>query len=183
MIEDAFEDVLVAAQGGDELAFAHLWRSINPRLVRYLRTLTPATAGDVASETWIQVIRNLSKFAGDELAFRGWIFTIARNKVTDAQRRDRRRPRTTSADALDTFAAPDDTALWAMDNLSTDSALALIAVLPRDQAEVILLRVVAGLDVASVARILGKTPGAVRVNGHRGLRRLQQLVGRPPVSL
>ena len=81
------------------------------------------------------------------------------------------------------FAAPDDTALLAMDNLSTDSALALIAVLPRDQAEVILLRVVAGLDVATVARILGKTPGAVRVNGHRGLRRLQQLVGRPPVSL
>ncbi len=183
MVEDTFEHVLVAAQGGDELAFAHLWRAVNPRLVRYLRTLTPGTAADVASETWIQVIRNLSKFAGDELAFRGWIFTIARNKVTDGQRRDRRRPRTTGADPLDTFAAPDDTALLAMDNLSTDSALALIAVLPRDQAEVILLRVVAGLDVASVARILGKTPGAVRVNGHRGLRRLQQLVGRPPVSL
>ncbi len=183
MTEAPFDDVLVAAQGGDEFAFAQLWRSVNPRLVRYLRTLTPSNAADVASETWIQVIRNLSKFAGDEPAFRGWIFTIARNKVTDAQRHDRRRPRTTGDTALDAMAAPDDTALLAMENLTTDSALALIAVLPRDQAEVILLRVVAGLDVATVARILGKTSGAVRVNGHRGLRRLQQLVGRPPVSL
>jgi DNA-directed RNA polymerase specialized sigma24 family protein len=57
MIEDTFDDVLVAAQGGDELAFAHLWRSVNPRLVGYLRTLAPTTAADVASETWIQVIR------------------------------------------------------------------------------------------------------------------------------
>jgi RNA polymerase sigma-70 factor (ECF subfamily) len=44
--------------------------------------------------------------------------------------------------------------------------------LPRDQAEVVLLRVVAGLDVAQVATITGKRPGTVRVVAHRALRRL-----------
>jgi RNA polymerase sigma-70 factor (ECF subfamily) len=57
---------------------------------------------------------------------------------------------------------------------STRTALALIAELPRDQAEVVALRVLGGLDVAEVARILGKRPGAVRVLAHRGLRRLAQ---------
>jgi RNA polymerase sigma-70 factor (ECF subfamily) len=184
MSDAVFEDVLLAAQAGDENAFAQLWRTLNPPVVRYLRTLAPSSASDLASETWVQVIRNLSKFSGGEPAFRAWVFTIARNKVVDAARHDRRRPQSSIDEAaLDRLASPDDTAQLAMDNLSTDAALALIASLPRDQAEVIMLRVVAGLDAAAVGVILGKSAGAVRVTAHRGLRCLQELVGRPPVSM
>jgi RNA polymerase sigma-70 factor (ECF subfamily) len=184
MSDDVFEDVLLAAQAGDENAFAQLWRSLNPFVVRYLRTIAPSSAADLASETWVQVIRNLSKFAGGEPAFRAWVFTIARNKVLDAARHDKRRPTLSTDDtALDRLASLDDTAQLAMDNLSTDAALALIASLPRDQAEVIMLRVVAGLDATAVGVILGKSPGAVRIAAHRGLRRLQELVGRPAVAL
>jgi RNA polymerase sigma-70 factor (ECF subfamily) len=59
---------------------------------------------------------------------------------------------------------------------STRAALALLAELPPDQAEVVVLRVVGGLEVAEVARIVGKRPGAVRVLAHRGLRRLAERV-------
>jgi RNA polymerase sigma-70 factor (ECF subfamily) len=59
---------------------------------------------------------------------------------------------------------------------STEAALALIAQLPRQQAEVVLLRHVAGLDVAHTARVLGRRAGAVRVADHRGLRRLAELL-------
>jgi RNA polymerase sigma-70 factor (ECF subfamily) len=52
----------------------------------------------------------------------------------------------------------------------------LIARLPADHAEIVLLRVLGGLDVAEVASIVGKTPGAVRVASHRALRRLAQLL-------
>jgi RNA polymerase sigma-70 factor (ECF subfamily) len=48
----------------------------------------------------------------------------------------------------------------------------MIATLPPDQAEAILLRVVAGLDVAQVADVMGRSPGAVRVLTHRGLKTL-----------
>jgi RNA polymerase sigma-70 factor, ECF subfamily len=184
MSDAVFGDVLLAAQAGDENAFAQLWRTLNPPVVRYLRTIAPSSAADLASETWVQVIRNLSKFAGGEPAFRAWVFTIARNKVLDAARHDRRRPRpSTDETALDRLPSSDDTAQLAMDNLSTDAALALIASLPRDQAEVIMLRVVAGLDAAAVGVILGKSAGAVRVTAHRGLRRLQELIGRNAVTL
>ncbi len=66
----------------------------------------------------------------------------------------------------------DDTAAAALDNISAQAAVELIATLPRFQAEVIVLRVIAGLDVRQVARIVGKRPGAVRVAAHRGLREL-----------
>lgn len=184
MTDDVFERVLGAAQSGDEVAFGQLWRDLNPRVLRYLRTLAPSSAADLASETWLQVIKSLPRFSGEEPAFRAWVFTIARSKVVDAHRRDRRRPQTTTNEAaLEALVSPDDTALLALERLTTDSALALIASLPKDQAEVIMLRVVAGLDVATVAKLMGKSPGAIRVAAHRALRCLQELLTRPPVTL
>jgi RNA polymerase sigma-70 factor (ECF subfamily) len=72
--------------------------------------------------------------------------------------------------------ARDDTAASALEELSTAAALSLVRRLPPDQAEVISLRVLAGLDVTHVAMVTGKRPGTVRVLAHRGLRRLAALL-------
>jgi DNA-binding NarL/FixJ family response regulator len=70
----------------------------------------------------------------------------------------------------------------ALEAISTQAALALLSVPPREQAEIILLRVVAGLSVEDVARMVGKKPGAVRVAAHRALRRLAAMVDRADVT-
>ena len=67
--------------------------------------------------------------------------------------------------------------------MDTQAALALVAQLSPLQAEVIALRVMAGLDVEAVARLVGRSPGAVRVAAHRGLRRLAQILVRQGVTL
>ena len=48
-------------------------------------------AEDLAAETWLAVARGLPRFRGDEAAFRGWLFTIARNRLIEHRRRDARR--------------------------------------------------------------------------------------------
>ena len=58
--------------------------------------------------------------------------------------------------------------------LSTRQAVALVRGLSKDQAEVVALRVIAGLDTDAVARMLGKSPGAIRVTLHRGLKALSK---------
>ena len=68
--------------------------------------------------------------------------------------------------------AADDTVAAALEDISTEAALAFIATLPRDQAEIIVLRVVVGLEATQVAKIVGKSAGAVRIAAHRGLRTL-----------
>jgi len=78
---------------------------------------------------------------------------------------------------LTDLAAPDDPAATAMDGFSTRAALAVVATLPADQAEAVMLRVVAGLGVDRVAAIMDKRPGTVRVLTHRGLRRLAERLG------
>jgi len=76
-----------------------------------------------------------------------------------------------------------DAADLAMEHLGTRSAMAMLANLPSLQAEVILLRVVAGLDTDIVARLVKRSPGAVRVAAHRGLRRLAQIAAEAGVTL
>ena len=165
--------MLRAAASGDEGAFAQLWRDAHPPLLRYLRLVAGGAAEDVASEVWLEVARKLGRFRGGEPAFRVWLFTLARRRVIDLRRPGSRRAvRLTGEEGKLERPATDDTATEALDNLTTEAALALIATLPQQQAEVIILRVVAGLEVAQVARIVGKHPGAVRAAAHRGLRAL-----------
>ena len=182
VIGAAFGVTLASAQGGDETAFACLFRDIQPTLLRYLHVITPE-AEDVAGDTWLQVVKGLPRFRGGEEAFRAWLFTIARHRAVDAGRSRSRRSDVplSLAEVAEQPLAPDAAEL-ALEAISTRSVMALIKSLPRDHAEIIMLRVVAGLDAADVARIVGKTPGAVRVTAHRALRRLSSLAERAGVT-
>jgi RNA polymerase sigma-70 factor (ECF subfamily) len=177
MIGASFPAVLAAAVGGDEAAFAVLWRDLQPALLRYLRVVAAPVAEDLASETWLEVARGLGRFKGEEAGFRAWVFTVARHRMVDWRRWETRHPAAPlPPDAVPELPGLGDAADTALEAISTRAALALIAVLPPDQAEVVTLRVVAGLDVAHVAAIVGKRTGAVRVLCHRGLRRLAELL-------
>jgi RNA polymerase sigma-70 factor, ECF subfamily len=183
VVGDDFARVLADAQGGSEDQFAVLWRDANPALLRYLRVLAQDNAEDIAAETWVHVIRGLPRFIGDEAAWRAWLFTTARRRLIDQARVRKRHP----AEPLDDVSAAEmprspDAAQIALENLATESAIALLSQLPQPQAEVIMLRVVAGLDTEAVAALLGKTPGNIRVMAHRGLKKLEDLLGRAGVT-
>jgi RNA polymerase sigma-70 factor (ECF subfamily) len=166
---------VASACAGDEAAFVVVFREVQPRLLRYLRTLCGADAEDIAAEAWVQVVRGLSGFSGDMAGFRGWVFTIAHARMVDSWRASSRRPETVT-DTLPDRASAVNVPLAAEEIISTEAALELIRELPDAQAEVLLLRVVAGLDVASTAEVLGRTPNHVRVLAHRGLRALAAMV-------
>jgi RNA polymerase sigma-70 factor (ECF subfamily) len=167
------------AQNGDEQAFRTLFESLQPGLLRYLYVLVGEDAEDVASETWLQISRDLPSFEGDSDGFRGWIATVGRNRAMDHLRHQRRRPRgDVPVEYLTGLPAREDTAGDALSRITTGTALSLIARLPRDQAEAVLLRVVMDLDADSAARVLGKRSGAVRMAAHRGLRRLATMLER-----
>ncbi|GAA4684199.1 RNA polymerase sigma factor [Phytohabitans rumicis] len=173
--DEELASALTAAIQGDSAAFAVLWRALQPALLRYLRVIVGEAAEDVASETWLQAARDLRRFSGPPHVFRVWLFTIARNRAIDERRRARRRPEEPrDLSDRDVFAVQPDIAHDVIQRSETDWALAVIASLPKDQAEAVTLRVVAGLDVAQTAKVLGKRPGAVRIAAMRGLRRLAE---------
>jgi RNA polymerase sigma-70 factor (ECF subfamily) len=113
----------------------------------------------------LRYLNALAPGAGEDLASETWLRVVGRLGRFSGDERD--------------LPAPDDPASAALEAISSRAAVALIATLPPDQAEVVLLRVVAGLEVAEVAAITGKRPGHVRVLAHRALRRLAARLDAP----
>ena len=171
-------DVVQRMLAGDEHAFRLLYRSVQPGLLRYLAYLVgPADAEDVAAEAWAQAVRDLGSFSGSADGFRGWITTIGRHRAMDLIRSRTRRPVSdVTEEELEQVPHREATESEALSLVSTAEALALIATLPPDQAEAVLLRAVVGLDAKAAGRVLGKRPGAVRTAAYRGLRALQRRI-------
>jgi RNA polymerase sigma-70 factor (ECF subfamily) len=183
-VEPDFDAVLAAARAGEEWAVAVLYRELHPRLARYLRARASHVADDLEGEVWLAIATRLHRFEGDEVAFRAWGFSIARRRLADHRRRAaRRRTDVVPAEELDRADHLADPAGVVLDQLAGDEAAAFVTrVLPPEQAEVVLLRVVAGLDVEQVAALLGKRPGTIRVMQHRGLKRLEKVLVRLRVT-
>src|SRR4051794_40874464 len=180
MSDDTFPQTLAAAQQGDEAAFTALFRDAQPMLLRYLRVVAQDDADDIAADTWVQVVRGLRSFKAEEpAAFRGWVLSIGRHRWLDHLRSRRRRHETAMA-SVPEQPGPIDPIEFVYELMSTESALDLIRTLPHDQAEVVMLRYVADLDVTRTAELLGKKPGAVRVLAHRGLFRLREALNAVP---
>ena len=155
-----FDEVLAAARQGAPWAVGWLYRRFQPRLLRMLAVIAPHQAEDIAADVWLELTGNLTRFSGDEGAFRAWLASTARHQVIEATRgHGRRIGRPLDDEATERLA-------------STSFATRVVAVLPPEQADVILLRVVEGLDVEEVAKALGRPPATVRSLQHRALRRL-----------
>jgi RNA polymerase sigma-70 factor (ECF subfamily) len=173
MAESQFESVLAAAQTGAEWALTSLYRELHPSLVRFLLAQEPDDGEDLASDVWLDVARGLGRFEGDESSFRCWLFTIARRRLIDL-RRTRARRRTTPVSLDQLIDRPDPAEAFA--GVETADALALLGALPPAQAEIVRLRVIAGLDSYEVATVTGRKPGTVRVMQKRALERLAELI-------
>ncbi|HEX6596945.1 MAG TPA: sigma-70 family RNA polymerase sigma factor [Acidimicrobiales bacterium] len=149
-----------------------LYRRLQPALLRHLSTAYAWQAEDIAADVWAEVAAGLSRFEGDDDAFRGWVFTLARRRLSDSYRRAGRRP----TDPLPEELAPTSAERPEDDVVARLSAEATIArlnrLLPPDHARIVLLRVVYGMTVQQVAALTDKQPVNVRVIQHRALRRL-----------
>jgi RNA polymerase sigma-70 factor (ECF subfamily) len=175
VVRDDFAALLAAARDGDRDAISAIWRAEQPRLLRVLRGEVGDAADDVASQTWLEAMGALRRFEGDERGFRALLFTIARRRVADHRRTRRRKPASATDPEVLRDLVPAQHA-DGFDQLGADEAVrTILAALNEEQAEVVLLRVVAGLTVGEVAEISGRSEGAVRVLQHRALKRLAAL--------
>jgi RNA polymerase sigma-70 factor (ECF subfamily) len=179
---DPLDDAVARLESGDESAFREVYRAIQPPLLRYLTVLVgPVDAEDVASEAWAQALRDLDRFSGNADGFRGWVTTIGRHRALDHLRRRQRQPQVEGdLELVHEVPDPTDVEGIALGGIASDDAVALIASLPVDQAEAIMLRTVLGFDAPTAARILGKRPGAVRSASLRGLRALERRLAAEP---
>src|SRR5262245_20172878 len=89
---DRFSDILTSARAGGSAAWAELYRDLAPSVLGYVRAQGAREPEDVLGEVFMQVVRGLERFQGDETGFRSWVFVIAHNRVRDEHRRAARHP-------------------------------------------------------------------------------------------
>ena len=169
--------MIARARDGDREALGQLWRAYNHLLLRYFRGKGMAEPDDLASTVWLEVANGLHRFEGGEPDFRRWLFTIAaRRRIDDIRCQQAPRPaqRQRHAENGGRPSRPVGRRRVRAGGARSTGRSRSIRSLPPDQAEAVLLRVVADLSVTEVAAILGRREGTVRVLVHRGLKRLAE---------
>jgi RNA polymerase sigma factor (sigma-70 family) len=143
-------------------------------VIGYLRVHGAAEPEDVAGEVFLQIVRDLPRFSGDERDFRAWVFTIVHRRLLDDRRRRARRPAVATDPVeltpLAGSAPPASEPAFAA--LDRRRVLGLLAGLPPDQRSVLLLRILGDLTIEEIARAMGKRPGAVKALQRRALKRV-----------
>jgi RNA polymerase sigma-70 factor, ECF subfamily len=175
-------ELIARAVEGDRAATAALLGAIRPNVVRYCRARLGrfdggyGLADDVAQEVCLAVLAGLPRYTDQGRPFSAFVFTIAANKVADAQRAAVRGRTVMPTDELpdrpDPVPGPEDQAV------SADLARRLsrlLAHLSETHRELIVLRVAVGLSAEEVGEVLGMTAVAVRVAQSRALNRLRTL--------
>src|SRR5207248_3005099 len=94
MVLDTFgpvPDVIDRARSGDRAAFAELYDAHVDSVYRYLlyRVREPSDAEDLCSEVFTRAFANIHRYRWQGKSFLAWLYTIARNAVTDRRRRER----------------------------------------------------------------------------------------------
>ncbi|RZU17126.1 RNA polymerase sigma-70 factor (ECF subfamily) [Streptomyces sp. BK239] len=173
------------AVDGDEQATHDLLAHVHPLALRYCRTRLSRLPGDarhfvedLAQEVCVAVLLALPRYKDTGRPFEAFVFAIAAHKVADLQRAAMRHPGSTAVPSDEMPERPDDS-LGPEERalLSSDAEWAkkLLANLPENQRELLLLRIAVGLTAEETGQMLGMSPGAVRVAQHRALSRLRAL--------
>lgn len=182
MISD-WQDLTDRAAGGQPAALETLLAQIRPMVVRYCRARLARVAGqcqaadDVAQEVCLAVVSALPRYRDTGRPFTSFVYGIAAHKVADFVRIAGRLaiPSGDLPDGPDEGPGPEETVLAGLD---AQRALGLLARLPGQQRDLVRLRVLGGLTAAETGRVMGMSPGAVRVAQHRALARLRYLAQR-----
>ena len=126
-------------------------------------------------DVFVQVVRKLEQFSGNEDDFRGWVVTIAHHRLIDVARSRARRPLDPVSDeVLAAAGGSGDPEREALSRVTASEVHRAIAGLSPDQQDVVFLRLIAGLSISEVAAATGKNPGAVKSLQVRALAALRR---------
>ena len=164
-------DLVERARGGDGEAWSRIVRELGPRVQGYARGKGVVDAEDVVQDVFIAAARRIGEFDGDWRAFRSWIFSIAYRQIVNRYRSPSRHDEELPRAVVDEEQMGPEQ-LVVMGEMASE-AVAALDVLSEIERDVVLLRVIAGLDTAEVAEAVGKGAGNVRVIQSRALTKVR----------
>ena len=169
--EFAPPELLDRARDGDGDAWSQIVHELGPRVQGYAQSKGVVDAEDVVQDVFTAAARQIGAFDGEWRAFRSWIFSIAYRQIVNRYRSPSRHDGELPRVLVDEDLIGPDQAVVIREMAS--EAVAAMDVLSEIERDVVLLRVIAGLDTAEVANAVGKRAGNVRVIQSRALAKVR----------
>jgi len=169
-------ELIRRARAFDEAALSWLFDTYYPRVYNYglVQLRDTQSAEDLASDVMLRVLGAIPRYRACGIPFSAWVFRIARNRLVDIRRRQTRRREVGLADC-DIAGSPAPHAAVERALNYGEISLALSR-LTEVQQQVIVLRFLKDFDVATVARILGRSESAVKSLQFRALASLRRIM-------
>jgi len=154
-----------AAREGNRAAFGRLYERYRRMVHGILLTRVPhGEVDDLVQDVFLAAMRQLPALR-DDGAFGGWLAMIARNRAHDYHRR-----------AREFTELPEDLPAGERPGAEALAALEAIRTLPEAYRETLMMRLVEGMSGDEIAARTGMTAASVRVNLHRGMKQLRQVL-------
>lgn len=184
---EAIDHLLDRACQGESEALSLLYRHFLPGIFGYIAARVPqrVLAEDLTSEVFLKMVEGISQFrARDEASFTAWLLQIARMTVAGYYRKQENRPVLLPLEpaggeeelAVSTNHPESNPARYAEARDDWRQTVQAINALTEDQRQVLVGRLILGYDIATVARIVGKKPNAIKALQFRALNSLQRLL-------
>ncbi len=168
-------DLIRRAQQGDREAFAALYDHHYQAIFNYFyyRLGDQEQAEDLTADLFVRMVEKIDRYRDRGRPFLAWLYTIARNLLTDYYRRQRK-----EEVPLDDLPLSDGRSPTAEveRHLAVDCLKLALRHLTEEQQQVIVHRFLEKQPIVSVARLLGKTEGAIKALQHRALAALRRAI-------
>jgi len=176
------EELIRRAQEFDQEALGWLYELFYPKVYNYayLQLGDVQQAEDLASEVLLRVLESLKGYRFRGVPLTAWVFRIARNYLIDLHRRRQRRPQVGLYEGIPS--AEDSPHAVAERTVAQDELRLALTGLTEEQRQVIILKFVEDMDNASVARVMGRSQGAVKSLQHRALVSLRKILSSEEVE-
>ena len=168
------ESLVRRAQQRDQQAFAQLYEEHFDKIYRYvaLRIGDRAEAEDITQQVFLKALQSIASFRWKGIPFSAWLFRIAHNQVIDYQRKRTKQATVPIDESTVSFSS--DPQLLVEQSLNIEQLLSAAKRLTEAQREVISLRFAGELPVTQVAKIMGKSEGAVKALQHSAIVALRK---------
>ena len=167
------ESLVRRAQQRDQVAFTQLYEAHFDRIYRYvvLKIGDRTEAEDMTQQVFLNALQSIHSFKWRGFPFSAWLYRIAHNQVVDYLRKKKKQ-----AIPLDESLVRSDSnpQLMAEHSVDVEQLISATQRLTRAQREVISLRFTGELPIAEVARIMGKSQGAVKALQHSAIVALRK---------
>ena len=170
------ESLVQRAKQHDQEAFTQLYEKYFDKIYRYvaLKVGDRMEAEDITQQVFLKAIKSISSFKWKGFPFSSWLFRIAHNQVIDHLRKRTRRETVALEDTL--LTSDDDPQLALERKLDIEQLALATKELTRAQQEVISLRFAGELPIAQVAKVMGRSEGAVKALQHSAVVALRRVL-------